>query len=173
MEFDHKEYRTEKEIPFYEQTGAKNIFGKLKKVKNTVLLLIAYACPLMKLRIAFHRMRGVKIGKRCYLGMFCFIDNLYPEYVYIEDEVSINAGSMILTHFNPLARYKGILEPKVSPVIIKTGAIIAVRCVVLPGVKIGKNSIVSAGSVVSEDIEEYTLVRGNPAKKIARIRKAN
>jgi acetyltransferase-like isoleucine patch superfamily enzyme len=37
----------------------------------------------------------------------------------------------------------------------------------LPGVVIGHNAIVSAGSVVEKNVNDYTLVRGNPAKKIA------
>ena len=47
---------------------------------------------------------------------------------------------------------------------------IAVKCVVLPGVVIGENSIVSAGSIVNEDVEPNVLVRGNPAKKIHRLK---
>jgi acetyltransferase-like isoleucine patch superfamily enzyme len=112
----------------------------------------------------------VKIGKGCYIGMFCFIDNLYPEYIYIEDEVSVNTGTMLLAHFNPLIRFKPVLQAKVSPIIIKEGAMIAVKCVILPGVVIGESAIVSAGSVVVEDVEAYTLVRGNPAKKVGRVK---
>jgi acetyltransferase-like isoleucine patch superfamily enzyme len=164
------EYRVEKEIPYYEQTQKRTFFEKIKKIKNTLLMLVAYACPYVKLRILCHRLRGVTIGKGCYIGMFCFIDNLYPEYVYIEDEASVNAGTMLITHFNPLIRFKSIIKAKVSPIVIKKGAIIAVRCVVLPGVVIGENAIVSAGSVVSEDVEAFTLVRGNPARKISRIK---
>ena len=164
------QYRVEKEIPYYEQTQKRTFLGKIRKIKNTLLLLLAYACPSSKLRIFMHRLRGVNIGKGCYIGMFCFIDNLYPEYIYIEDGASVNAGSMLIAHFNPLIRFKRVLQAKVSPIIIKNGALIAVKCVILPGVVIGENSIVSAGSVVNEDVEACTLVRGNPAKKVGRIR---
>ncbi len=77
---------------------------------------------------------------------------------------------MLIAHFNPLIKFKDVLQAKVSPVIIKKGAIIAVKCIILPGVVIGENAIVSAGSVVSEDVEARTLVRGNPAKKVGRIK---
>ena len=36
----------------------------------------------------------------------------------------------------------------------------------MPGITIGKGSIVGAGSVVTKDVEEYSIVVGNPAKKI-------
>ena len=162
-------YRKEKDIPYYEQTQKRTFFEKVRKIKNTLLLLLAYACPSVKLRITIHRLRGVNIGKGCYIGMFCFIDNLYPEYIYIEDGASVNTGTMLLAHFNPLIRFKSVLQAKVSPIIIKEGALIAVKCVILPGVIIGESAIVSAGSVVTEDVEARTLVRGNPAKKVGRV----
>lgn len=159
-----------KDIPYYEQAQKRTFFEKVRKIKNTVLLLIAYTCPSLKLRILFHRLRGVNIGKGCYIGMFCFIDNLYPEYIYIESGASVNTGTMLIAHFNPLIRYKNVLQARVSPIIIKEGALIAVKCVILPGVVIGENSIIGAGSIVTEDVEAGTLVRGNPAKKVSRIR---
>lgn len=160
----------EKNIPYYEQTQKRTFFEKIKKIKNTILLLLAYSSPSSKLRIILHRLRGVNIGKGCYIGMFCFIDNLYPEYIYIEDGVGVNTGSVLIAHFNPSIRFKRILQAKVAPIIIKEGAMIAVKCVILPGVVIGENSIISAGSIVSDDVEAYTLVRGNPARKVGRIK---
>jgi acetyltransferase-like isoleucine patch superfamily enzyme len=77
---------------------------------------------------------------------------------------------MLISHFNPLLRYKKVLKARVSPIIIKEGVILAVKSVVLPGVTIGENSIISAGSVVCDDIEPYSLARGNPAKKIGRVK---
>lgn len=158
--------RKEKDIPYYEDTQKRTSVQKIRKIKNTVLMLMAYACPSNGLRIKLHRMRGVTIGKKVYLGMFCFLDNLYPEYIYIDDNASVNAGTMILTHFNPMKQYAPILKARVAPVVIQKKAIVAVRSVLLPGVTIGESSIVSAGSVVEKDVPDYTLVRGNPAKKV-------
>jgi len=163
-------YRQEKDIPYYEQTQKRTFFEKARKIRNTLLLLLAYVCPSVKIRIILHRLRGVNIGKGCYIGMFCFIDNLYPEYIYIKDGASINTGTMLIAHFNPLIRFKDVLQAKVSPIIINEGALVAVKCVILPGVIIGESAIVSAGSVVMEDVEARTLVRGNPAKKVTRIK---
>jgi acetyltransferase-like isoleucine patch superfamily enzyme len=163
-------FKNEKEIPYYEDTQKRNIGQKLKKIKNTLLGNMAYSCPVKKLRIIFHRWRGVHIGKEVYIGIHCFFDNLYPEYIYIFDNVSINADCMILVHFNPMKRFSPILPARVAPVIINEGAIIAVRSTILPGVKIGKNAIVSAGSVVEKDVPDYTLVQGNPAKKVTEFK---
>ena len=166
MKSSQFEIREGKAIPYYEETQKRTFWQKLRKIKNTILMLLAYACPTAKIRICLHRWRGVNIGKNVYIGLFCFLDNLYPEYIYIEDNASINAGTMILTHFNPMKRYAPIFSPKVEPVLIKEGAIVAVRSVIMPGVIIGQNAVVSANSVVEKNVDDYTLVKGNPAKKV-------
>ena len=57
-------------------------------------------------------------------------------------------------------------------VIIEDGVNIGIGSILLPGVKIGEGSIVGAGSVVTKNVEKYTVVAGVPAKKI-RSRRPN
>jgi acetyltransferase-like isoleucine patch superfamily enzyme len=75
------------------------------------------------------------------------------------DDVSINANSMVLTHFNAPERYQSVFEASVKPVVFKKGSMVAVRCTVMPGVIIGEYAIVSAGMAVDKNVEDYTLVR--------------
>ena len=56
-----------------------------------------------------------------------------------------------------------------APVHIKKGAWIGINVVILPGVTIGENSIVAAGSVVVKDVPPYTIVGGSPAKELKKI----
>jgi len=156
----------QKEIPYYEDTQKRSLKQLLIKMNNTICSLLAYACPNNSVRKFLHRCRGVHIGKDVYIGMFCFIDNLFPNYVFIEDGASVNAGTMILTHFNPMRKFAPIFQAKVAPVLIKKDAIVSVRSTILPGVEIGQSSIVSAGSVVEKSVPDFTLVKGNPAKKV-------
>lgn len=58
---------------------------------------------------------------------------------------------------------------KQSPVEIEDDVFIGARSIILKGVKIGKGSIVGAGSVVSSDVPAYSIVAGNPAKFIRKI----
>lgn len=162
----YKDILSAKNVPYYEETQKRSFIQKVRKIRNTMYLLLAYACPNNKLRQWMHRRRGVHIGKNVYIGMFCFLDNLHPEYIYIEDNVSVNAGTMILTHFNPMKRYAPIFQAQMAPVLIKNGAIVAVRSTILPGVCIGTNAVVSAGSVVEKSIPDYTMVKGVPAKQV-------
>ena len=53
-----------------------------------------------------------------------------------------------------------------APVIIKEGAFIGARCIILKGVTIGCHSIVGAGSVVSKSIPDNCIACGNPARVI-------
>jgi acetyltransferase-like isoleucine patch superfamily enzyme len=108
------------------------------------------------------------VGKNVYIGMQCSIDNAYPEYVYIEDNVSLVGECLVIAHSNPYSHFQNVTPARVSPVIIKQGAWICVRAVILPGVTIGENSIVSAGSVVDSDVPPRSIVAGNPAKILAR-----
>ena len=143
----------------------------LKRFKNYLILLVAYIAPSNSLRVRLNKWKGVNIGENVYIGMFVFLDNAYPEYINIEDKVSINAGSMIVTHFNPYKHFEKIFRASVNPVVIKEGAVVAIRCVVLPDVTIGAYSMVTAGSVVTKNVEPYTIVRGNPAVKVADYKK--
>ena len=153
-------------VPYYEDTQRRSFVETLRKMRNTIYLLLAYMCPNNTLRQWMHRRRGVHIGKHVYLGMFCFLDNLHPEYIYIEDNASVNAGTMILTHFNPMKRYAPIFQAQVAPVLIKNGAIVAVRSTIMPGVCVGENAVVSAGSVVEKNVPDFTMVKGVPAKLV-------
>jgi acetyltransferase-like isoleucine patch superfamily enzyme len=140
-----------------------------RRIFNHILLLMAYITPLNRIRVTLNKWRKINIGKNVYIGLFCYLDSAYPEYIYIDDDASINTGSMIIAHFNPKIHFKDVIQPMAEPVIISEGAIVAVRSIILPGVVIGKKSIVSAGSVVNKSVPDYTLVSGNPAKKITTI----
>jgi len=58
----------------------------------------------------------------------------------------------------------------VRPVVIEDNAWIGMDAVIFPGVTIGKGSVVAVRSVVTRDVAPYTIVAGNPAREIARLR---
>jgi acetyltransferase-like isoleucine patch superfamily enzyme len=59
----------------------------------------------------------------------------------------------------------------VRPVIIRDGVWIGKHCIIFPGVKIGEGSVISAGSVVRTHVPAYSVVAGNPAKVMFRLKK--
>jgi acetyltransferase-like isoleucine patch superfamily enzyme len=54
-------------------------------------------------------------------------------------------------------------------IIICDNVWIGIRCIVLPGVTIGKNSVIASGSIVTKDIPENVMAAGVPAKVIKKI----
>ena len=58
------------------------------------------------------------------------------------------------------------LQLIVKKITIETHAFIGVRAMIMPGVKVGKNAVVGAMSVVTNDVSPDQVVAGNPARKI-------
>jgi acetyltransferase-like isoleucine patch superfamily enzyme len=130
----------------------------LKKIKNYLFALLAYNCPVNSWRVKLHRWRGVNIGKNVLIGLKVTLDNSFPEYIYIEDNVSLSGENYILTHSNPYKHFQGILDSFVAPVVIKKGTWVAIRATVLPGVTIGENAVVGAGVVVNKNVPDGAVV---------------
>ncbi|MEM4260585.1 MAG: DapH/DapD/GlmU-related protein [Candidatus Woesearchaeota archaeon] len=141
----------------------------LKRIINHILLVLAYSIPINSIRIALHKMRGVKIGKDVFIGLHVIIDRSYPEYIELEDGVMLAGGNHLLAHSRAPEFYKGKLLSYVAPIKIKKYSWVGINAIILPGVTIGSGSVVSAGSVVSEDVPDNVLVRGNPATIIKKF----
>lgn len=153
-----------------ESRGLNPVVYAIKRLRNYTLFWLAYTAPSNKLRVLFNRWKGVNIADGAYIGMSVSVDNAYPEFIYIEENASISAGCMLVAHFNPKIHLKRIMPATASPIVIKKGAVVAVRSIVLPGVTIGENAIVTANSVVNLDVEPNTFVRGNPAVAVGKFK---
>jgi acetyltransferase-like isoleucine patch superfamily enzyme len=101
----------------------------------------------------------VIIGNNVRIHSNCFI----PEFTIIEDDVWIGPGVVFTNARYPAGRNtkKFLMGCKISQ-FAKIGA----GCVILPGVQIGKNSLIGAGSVVTKDVADGIVSVGNPAVKI-------
>ena len=118
------------------------------------------------------RIRGVKIGQNSHFNPYVLIDLVYPDLVKIGDNVTLGSHSMIFAHSNPSANLflkRGEYPRKVERVNIKSGAVINPGAIVIAGVTIGENSIISPRSVVVQDIPDYCIAVGNPARVIKKI----
>jgi acetyltransferase-like isoleucine patch superfamily enzyme len=83
--------------------------------------------------------------------------------IMIDDGVMISQDAILMTSSLMPKKFPARVH-EYKPIHIKKGAWIAMRSIILPGVTIGKNSIVGAGSVVTRDVPDNTLVAGNPAE---------
>jgi len=114
--------------------------------------------------------KNALIGKRCKISSHTFI----CEGVTIEDDVFIGHGVMFINDKYPrAANGSGELQTEddweVVPTIVKQGASIGSNATLLCGVTVGFGSIVGAGSVVTRDVPDKTIVAGNPARVIRKI----
>lgn len=170
-------------IPYYEIT--KNVREQIRsgsrrrkvnrvkflwvKLFNYTLERMAYNCPFNSWRVKFHKWRGVNIGNNVMIGFQVTLDHSHPEYIYIEDDVSLAGNNYVLTHSNPYPHFKNVLDSFVAPVIIKKGAWIGIGAMILPEVTVGEYSIIAAGSVVTKSIPDKVIAGGMPAKVIKEI----
>jgi UDP-2-acetamido-3-amino-2,3-dideoxy-glucuronate N-acetyltransferase len=104
---------------------------------------------------------GVTIGDRCKIKPNVFI----PTGVTVEDDVFIGPNTTFTNDRHP----KSIGDWSLERTVIGKGASIGAHAVILPGVRIGKNSEVGAGSVVTKDVPDGVVVVGNPARIIEKV----
>jgi len=109
--------------------------------------------------------RKVFLGARNVLNNRCLLDGR-KFAIYTGDDVSIGPEAAILTlgHDPQSATF----ADRGGDVRIGDRAWIGFRAIILPGVTIGEGAVVGAGSVVTKDVEPYTIVAGNPAKPIGK-----
>ena len=88
--------------------------------------------------------------------------------ITIEDDVLVGPKVNLITINHPLdpSERQSTIS---NPIVIKKNAWIGVGAVVMPGVTIGENSVVSAAAVVTKDVPPNTVVAGIPAKIIKTI----
>jgi len=159
-----------------EYYGYSGSIGKLKMklrfLRSWILHSLAYFSPHSGFTIMMQKTRGVKIGKNCHFCPYAFIDLIYPELVKIGDNVTIGTNAMIFAHSNPTANLflkKGEYSRKVAEVNIKSGVVVNPGCIITYGVTIGENSIISPGSVVTQNVPDHCVVVGNPARIVKKI----
>jgi len=113
---------------------------------------------------------GLEIGDECFVGDECLLD--LAEGVRLESRVTLAERVLVLTHTNvgyrdhPLQAH---FPPMAAPVVVEAGSFLGASVTVLPGVRVGAQSFVAAGSVVTADVPPRTLVAGVPARPLRAI----
>lgn len=102
----------------------------------------------------------LRTGKHCWIGEDCWIDNLAP--VTLGDNVCLSQGTYLCTGNHDWADPAFGLITK--PIRIESGAWIAARASLAPGVVIGACAVVGFGAVVTRSIPPYQICGGNPAR---------
>ena len=155
----------------------------MKKIADTVILgkdvvlndfINLYGCRIddeTRIGPFVEIQKNAFIGKRCKVQSHSFI----CEGVTIEDEVFVGHGVMFINDRYPRATAdSGGLQTEadweVVPTLIKRRASIGSNATLLCGITVGEGAIIGAGSVVLEDVPDWTIVAGNPAKVIRKLK---
>jgi acetyltransferase-like isoleucine patch superfamily enzyme len=119
--------------------------------------------------------RNVVIGNNVIIPGGTILGN-YPgdknSIIYIEDDVLLGPNVAI---YSSTHKYDNISIPiknqgyRVAETRLKKGCWIGINVVIMPGVTIGRNSVVAANSVVNKDVPDFTVVGGIPAKIIKQL----
>lgn len=129
---------------------------------------------------------GFTLGKRSLIEDFCVVNNGVGPVVIGDDTIigigSVIIGPVVIGNNVMLAQhvtvsglnhgYQAIDQPPsrqkvvTRQTIIDDNVWIGANAVVVPGVHVGKHSVVGAGSVVTKNIAPYSVVVGNPAKVV-------
>ncbi|MBK8988842.1 MAG: acyltransferase [Chloroflexi bacterium] len=108
------------------------------------------------------------IGDSCLFNVGCHFDLAAP--ITIGHNVGVGHQVLFLTGSHEIDDSKRRVGPLMtSPVVIHDGAWLGARCIILPGVTIGKGAVVAAGAVVTKDVPANTLVAGVPAQIIREL----
>lgn len=114
-------------------------------------------------------MGNVKIGNHVWVGPYTLLEGSNADLV-IEDFVSIDAGVMIYTHDSTKYYVSGAKAPFVKgPVTIKSNTVIGTMSMIACNVTIGRHCVIGAHSFVNQDIPDFSIAAGVPAKIIGRV----
>ena len=101
-----------------------------------------------------------RIGDRVSIQSAVYI----PTNTIIEDDVFVGPRVCFTND-----KYMGRGEIHLLGAHVEIGARIGANATILPGIRIGKDSIVGGGAVVTKDVESYSIVAGNPARVIGTV----
>lgn len=159
----------------YESLSAEAIGAMAGELGNKLLRWLAINHPDNRTRFQFFRMTNVSVGKDTVINSNLIISDDYEPLVTIGERVAISPQVTIIaasgpnnSRLNDIPAVQNHLIVK-APVCIEDDAWIGTGVILMPGVTIGRASIIGAGSVVTHDISPGWVAAGVPARMIRRI----
>ncbi|OGD86948.1 hypothetical protein A2Z23_01650, partial [Candidatus Curtissbacteria bacterium RBG_16_39_7] len=145
-----------------------------------VLYVVGHDVPFHSIRKFFYRISGMKIGKGSTIHMWARFfnpkgieigeDTIIGDHAFLDGRVLLKIGNHVdIASFVQVYNSQHDIESQdfgaiEAPVEIADYVFIGPRAIILPGVKIGRGAVVAAGAVVTNDIGEFEVWGGIPAK---------
>jgi maltose O-acetyltransferase len=106
---------------------------------------------------------GIRIGAHCFVNFNCTM--LDAAAIAVGDECLLASGVQLITATHPIdPSVRRAAWEQALPVTIGDGVWLGAGALVCPGVSIGENTVVGAGSVVTRDLPAGVVAYGNPAR---------
>lgn len=120
---------------------------------------------------AYLRKTGAQVGEGCFIVPTEI--GTEPYLVKIGNRVAIAAGVRFITHDGAVWAFRDAYPDLqvFGPIVIEDNCIIGQQAILFPNIRIGRNSIVGAGSVVIADVPPNSLVMGIPARPFGSVEK--
>jgi acetyltransferase-like isoleucine patch superfamily enzyme len=156
----------------YESLSPEEIEAQAAALPRKQLRWLGAHHPDNRTRKIFFRMTGVHIGEDTNITPGLIVNDGYSGLCRIGNRVSIATNVTLVADSNPNNSHLRD-EPHVAghlivtaPVVIEDDVWLGTNAVVLPGVTVGRGSIVGAGAVVTTDVPPFSVVAGVPARLI-------
>lgn len=118
--------------------------------------------------VKYARHIGVDVGDHCVISITSWGSE--PYLIKIGNDVRITAGVKLFTHGGARVLRKKYPDMDFfGKIVIGNNVYIGNNALIMPGVSIGSNVIVAAGSVVTKSVADGMIVGGNPAQVIGNI----
>lgn len=122
----------------------------------------------MSLDLEYYKSLGVKFGNN--MRAFSPLISSEPYLLEFGNNITVSGGVNFITHDNSVIKLFDNATDTIGKIKIGDNCFIGYGSIILPGLELGNNIIVAAGSVVTKSFkEDDIIIAGNPAKKISNI----
>ncbi|MGY0693558.1 acyltransferase [Virgibacillus sp. FSP13] len=132
-----------------------------KVMKNFIVIQLARYTPFLTMKNWLYRtFLRMEVGRQTAFALMVMPDVMFPEKITVGSNSIIGYNTTILAHEYLIKEYR------IGRVIIGDEVMIGANSTILPGVTIGDQAIVSAGTLVHKDVPAGSFVGGNPMRLI-------
>jgi maltose O-acetyltransferase len=112
--------------------------------------------------------RGLQIGDGTFVASDAYLDPGHPWLISIGHDSGLSPRAIVMVHDASMRRH--IDHTLIAPVVIGDRVFVGAGAIILPGTRIGDDSVIAAGAVVRGDIPPWSMVVGNPGKVVSDVR---
>ncbi len=147
-----------KPAPYYYNYSVLKIIAK--PIRKWFTNVVAANCPFNCIRIVVYRLCGFKIGKKTFIGMRCYLDDMCYDLLKIGSNVTISYGVFFACHGR---------NQEHTPITVNDNAYIGMRASLISGkngIEIGEKSVIGANTLVNKNIPDGATAVGVPCRII-------